>query len=194
MNLEGFNRLVRSIVIRHKLVQIVDLLKKDDLVMDVGCGDRPLSRADVLCDLHMKSNCERGGPIPTDGRPFVVCDAQHLPFRDKAFAFANCCHVLEHLPNPKLGVRELMRVAQAGYIETPTLTREMLSRWVFHRWIVKYEQDKLVFLPNTFPAHDLLHFLSNKFLAWRFLYGTFDELCSFFTLRVYFDSLGLHRL
>jgi hypothetical protein len=42
MNLKRFNRLARPIAIRDKLVQIVDLLKKDYLVSDVGCSDHPL--------------------------------------------------------------------------------------------------------------------------------------------------------
>lgn len=163
-------------------------------VLDIGSGDQPLLRANVLCDLNPKDSSERGGPIHRDGRPFIVCDAQYLPFKDKSFTFASCSHVLEHLSNPELGVKELRRVTKKGYIETPTAVREMLSRWSFHKWVVKYRQGKLLFLPNNFPTHNLPHFLSAKFLFWRLVYGALDEIFPFFALRVYFDGRDLRRL
>lgn len=51
----------------------------------------------------------------TAGRAdFVAADAQHLPFRDGAFDKVLCTEVLEHIPDDKLGIRELFRVAKSG--------------------------------------------------------------------------------
>jgi len=45
---------------------------------------------------------------------FIVADAQHLPFKDGAFDKVLCTEVLEHIPDDKLGIRELYRVAKPG--------------------------------------------------------------------------------
>lgn len=46
----------------------------------------------------------------------VVCDIHSLPFRDKVFSETRCFHVLEHLPNLRLGVSELRRVTNGRII------------------------------------------------------------------------------
>jgi ubiquinone/menaquinone biosynthesis C-methylase UbiE len=45
---------------------------------------------------------------------FIVADAQHLPFKDAAFDKVLCTEVLEHIPDDKLGIRELYRVTKPG--------------------------------------------------------------------------------
>jgi ubiquinone/menaquinone biosynthesis C-methylase UbiE len=45
---------------------------------------------------------------------FIVADAQHLPFKDGTFDKVLCTEVLEHIPDDKLGIRELYRVAKFG--------------------------------------------------------------------------------
>jgi len=43
--------------------------------------------------------------------PDVVCDAEHLPFKNKSFTEVVCSHVLEHLEHPECCLREINRVA-----------------------------------------------------------------------------------
>ena len=40
----------------------------------------------------------------------VIADVQHLPFIRKAFKEIYCFHVLEHVQNPSLALKELIRV------------------------------------------------------------------------------------
>jgi ubiquinone/menaquinone biosynthesis C-methylase UbiE len=42
---------------------------------------------------------------------FVRCDGQFLPFRDGVFDVVRCFHVIEHVLNPFLLLRELVRVS-----------------------------------------------------------------------------------
>jgi ubiquinone/menaquinone biosynthesis C-methylase UbiE len=42
----------------------------------------------------------------------VICDAQRLPFRDKAFTFVHASHILEHLEYPLQALEEFKRVTQ----------------------------------------------------------------------------------
>jgi SAM-dependent methyltransferase len=69
-------------------------------------------------------------------RPLVVADAEELPFRDLAFDFVICSHLLEHVRNPARLLKELQRVARRGYIETPSSVHERLYGNPFHKWLV----------------------------------------------------------
>jgi len=71
------------------------------LTLNVGCGIHSLiSEGYVNCDIKKVAN----------GSTFVLCDGQHLPFRERAFDRVICWHVIEHVKNPKLLLREIIRV------------------------------------------------------------------------------------
>jgi hypothetical protein len=120
----------------------------NDLVLEIGSGHNPKVRADVLCDKYLLNDTERGGSIVTD-RPFVVGDAEALPFSDGAFDYVICTHVLEHAQDVKRFIGELERVARAGYIETPSEVGEWLYGWEYHRWLVNRVAGKLVLRRKT---------------------------------------------
>jgi len=116
-----------------------------DLVLEIGSGDNPKPRSDVLCDKIPEDDTQRGGSIALD-RPFVAADGQYLPFADKSFDYIICCHVLEHAEDPALFLSELMRVGKGGYIETPTEMGERLYGWPYHKWLINLDlSGKLVF-------------------------------------------------
>lgn len=116
------------------------------LVLDVASGDNPHVRADVLCDAHLCDSGERSGRfgLIVDGRPFVFADACRLPFKDKAFDFVVCRHLLEHVADPAVLLEELMRVGRAGYIETPSVLMEKFCALDFHRSTVDLQDGSLV--------------------------------------------------
>lgn len=120
---------------------------KTGLVLEIGSGDNPNPRADILVDKFLFDNTERGGDIVID-RPIVVADAHHLPFRDGVFAYTICSHILEHMDDPVQFVSELTRVSKAGYIQSPSEIAERLFHWSFHRWYVNLVNDTLVLHPR----------------------------------------------
>lgn len=126
-------------------------VKSHDLVLDVGSGDNPHVRADILCDAHLLDSGERSGKFDliVDGRPFVFADACKMPFKDKAFDFIICSHLLEHMRNPADLLEELMRVGKAGHIEAPSSLMEKLYGWSFHRLLVDYGGNSLVIRPKS---------------------------------------------
>jgi SAM-dependent methyltransferase len=71
------------------------------LALDVGCGARSLPGV-VGVEYTLTSGCS------------IVADGAALPFRDGTFAVALSQAVLEHVPEPRLHVRELARVLKPG--------------------------------------------------------------------------------
>jgi hypothetical protein len=121
------------------------------LVLEIGSGDNPNPRSNVLVDRFLGSdNRERGGDLVVD-RPFVVADAHQLPFKDGVFAYSICSHILEHMDDPAQFARELQRTCAAGYIQSPSEIAERLFHWSFHRWYVNLVGDTLVLHPKE-PA------------------------------------------
>lgn len=42
------------------------------------------------------------------------CDVQNLPFKDNTYDIVICNHVLEHVPNDKIAMQEIIRVLKPG--------------------------------------------------------------------------------
>ena len=107
------------------------------LVLDVGSGDKPSWRADVLLDgypdeAHGGQRSGMGSTRVT--RPLFVADAAEMPFADQAFDYVICSHVLEHVPDPGAVIGELTRVARAGYIEVPEAASCKIIDFPSHLW------------------------------------------------------------
>lgn len=118
------------------------------LVLDVGGGDQPHWRADVIVDLYPDeaeaAQRFNGGAARVD-RPLFVADAADLPFNDNTFDYVVCSHTLEHVLDPAGSIRELTRVAQAGYIEVPHAGSAKLLDFPTHLWWCSLEDGVLVF-------------------------------------------------
>jgi len=76
-------------------------------VLDVGCGknkDYPHStpKGTVNCDVRKPLNKLKN---------FVQCDAQYLPFKDNVFDLVYSSHVIEHVDDAFLMLKELIRVS-----------------------------------------------------------------------------------
>ena len=111
-------------------------------VLEVGAGDSPSPRADVLVDFALDPRERWGGKITRDDRPLVVARAEALPFRNKSFDYAIAFHVFEHSEHPEAFLAELQRVASAGYIETPSFWWEHVFPLSVHRLEVAALSDK----------------------------------------------------
>src|SRR2546422_3354129 len=123
-------------------------LKRSDLVMDIGSGDRPHPRANILLERFVENCSQRGGAVVTDDRPLVVGDITALPFLDRSIDYIICSHVLEHMETSDLlekALSELMRVGKRGYIETPSSTFEKMLGAPYHHWYVRRQGEKIVF-------------------------------------------------
>jgi SAM-dependent methyltransferase len=96
----------------------------------------------------------RHGLAAVVDRPVVFADGCRMPFRDKAFDFVIAFHVLEHITRPELFLAELMRVARAGYIETPNVLFERLIPYDVHCLEVMNIGSRLFIHKKSAPATD----------------------------------------
>ena len=115
-----------------------------DLVLDVGSGNDPHPRADLLCDKFVLDDSEREGRLVVD-RPLIGGDLEALPLKSQSIDFVIASHVLEHVKDPAVAIAELQRVAKRGYIETPAEFGGKLMDLPGHRWYVREEAGTLVF-------------------------------------------------
>jgi SAM-dependent methyltransferase len=99
---------------------------RNGIVLDVGSGGNPYPRSDVLLD-RLGGAEHRSGVAMKIDRLAILGDATKLPFKDKSFDFIIASHILEHMPNPEIFLKEIQRVGKAGYIETPSFLCERLS-------------------------------------------------------------------
>ncbi|UCC38792.1 MAG: methyltransferase domain-containing protein [Candidatus Aminicenantes bacterium] len=120
--------MIRRILRSLKIVKVLSI-KKNHLVLEIGSGANPLLRSDVCMDKYpfvTKKHRTSLLHINVDERPFIVGDAQSLPFLNNSFDFIIARHVLEHLVHPDKFIAEIKRVGKAGYIASPSPFIEIL--------------------------------------------------------------------
>lgn len=93
-------------------------------ILDAACGNGRYSRfllrhadADAVLtsfDLSPRMLERARNRLHSERVSHAVADLTRLPYADAAFDAIVCGWVLEHLPDPRLGLRELARVLQSG--------------------------------------------------------------------------------
>ena len=156
-------------------------------ILDVGSGGRPHKDATVLCDAY-EHNEEGGGELTRDGRPFCWVEMNQLPFKESSFAYLYATHVLEHTTEPERLLKELTRVAVAGYIETPSPLAEKLYGWSYHKCTVAFKRGVFVFGPKIAPQGSIdLHRVYATFLPWKAFHKFLDLGLNLLYVRVVFS-------
>ena len=108
-------------------------------VLDIGSGQYPFRLATHLADMHMNETVHRQSTrLIRDGRPMLCFDVSHTPFRDKAWDFVFLSHVIEHVEEPWVALREISRIGKRGYIEAPAKMSDALFNFAkiegLHKW------------------------------------------------------------
>ena len=88
-------------------------------VLDIGCGYGAHKKASVVCDVLDLSKFY-------EDKTFIKLETEILPFKDKEFDFVIASHVLEHVKDIDIFIKELERVSSKGYIEVPTKLEDNL--------------------------------------------------------------------
>lgn len=139
--------------------------KKNDLVIDIGSGDKPFWRANVFLDNLSLDNLQRstyGDTVKGLGN-FVNGDITKTQFKNKVFDFSFCSHLLEHVEKPDLVIQEIVRISKAGYIEVPNGLMEYIQPFPTHLWFVFISKNKLLFIRKGERLHQILTQNSENF-------------------------------
>jgi SAM-dependent methyltransferase len=98
-------------------------------ILEVGGGHDPYAGVTHAVDKFPDNDSQRAGAmLLARGVEFKKGDLESIPFEaNPKFDFVYLSHVLEHAENPERAVAELVRVANAGYVETPSPLREQIA-------------------------------------------------------------------
>jgi SAM-dependent methyltransferase len=135
------------------LKHFADFIGPGKLVVDVGAGYDPWPHATEFVD------CEAWPELAGKKVHALDIELDRLPFADKSVDFLYCRHTIEDLHNPTLLLREMNRVAKAGYIETPSPLAETCrgvdgvqgADWrgyIHHYWMTWSDGQRLNLLPK----------------------------------------------
>lgn len=151
------------------LVQwLANRLPADAKVLEIGPGFIPFPRATMFVDYKDLPG------IPADKKISIDLATEALPFADKSFDFVYCRHVLEDMYNPFLLLREMERVAKAGYIETPSPIAEMgrgvdgasppFRGYHHHRFVIWVHEGELRFV-SKYPIIEYFRFPEEEIIS-----------------------------
>lgn len=105
------------------------------MILDVGCGNYP--KGNVNCDVNKALR-------KIDN--FVLCDGQFLPFKTGSFEIVYSTHVIEHVDNPCLMTKELLRTSKNQIIiYTPHIFSYSSRGIPFFRRLTKFTYHKYAF-------------------------------------------------
>ena len=140
-------------------------VNRSDLVIDIGSGDKPFWRADVYLDKSALGSEQRYSSkgIIKDFGLFVDSDISKTPFKNKTFDFSFCSHVLEHVENPELAIKEIVRISKQGYIEVPNGIMEMICPYQSHLWFIFLIKGELIFIRKSKMLHQALLYNNKEF-------------------------------
>lgn len=129
--------------VKYTKLRRIFSIPKGQRVIDIGGGDGPFPRADVICEKYLSDDVERTSPLGNAGtRALVVGDIENLPFADKSFDFVHCSHILEHTMDPSRAIAEITRIGKRGYIEVPSEYLELAAvSMAAHVWTVIRDAD-----------------------------------------------------
>lgn len=98
-------------------------------ILEIGGGHDPYAGVTHAVDKFPNDDGQRAGAMfVARGVEFREGDLEAIPYPDEPkFDFVYLSHVLEHAPNPERAIAELVRVAKAGYVETPSPLREQIA-------------------------------------------------------------------
>ena len=126
-------------MIRRSSKKFIDKLLENNKswnILDIGCGYTAHKNANIVCDIQDLSHYY-------EDKKFYKLTSNILPFKDKEFDFVIASHVIEHVKDVDIFLKELQRVSSKGYIELPSILEDNL---VFenkndHLWHMEFDDD-----------------------------------------------------
>ncbi|MEI8206784.1 MAG: methyltransferase domain-containing protein [Kiritimatiellales bacterium] len=178
----------------------ITFIKPLDRVLEIGPGASPHPRSDEFLEFAFDTEQERVSqrgdvivPPRFRGRPVYYYSGDRFPFEDGRFDYVICSHVLEHVADPELFLREIFRVGKGcGYLEYPLIPYEYMYDFDVHRQFIKFDPQSWVlrYLPKTETS--LSEFRAVSTLFRRMLQYRWDDLCAA-NKQVFFEGFEFYR-
>lgn len=127
--------------------------RTNKLTLNAGCG------ADWWGDI--RTDVERYSTRylkPTTAN--LIADVHHLPFKNDCFSITRCNHVLEHVDDPRLALKELRRVSNTVIVHVP----------VWHLYSFLIETVSLFYLA-FFRGHEAIQHQLREISRWKERYS-----------------------
>ena len=131
---------------------------KEDFVLEIGAGHIPFHHTKLIIDKYPFDNAERWTDIRRIA-PVLKADAIKLPLADNSVDLLFASHVLEHIDEPERFISEAKRCSKLIYLEFPSLKRELMYAWSFHKWLIEVSGTTLIFFKDDMPQlfNDFFH-------------------------------------
>jgi SAM-dependent methyltransferase len=129
-------------------------IHEKDRVLEIGPGNTPFHRSDVLLELEYASDEDRIKQFGHDqvlqtSKQIVFYNGTKFPFEDNSFDYVICSHVLEHVDDVELFLKEIFRVAKRGYFEYPLLPYDYLYNIGAHLNFLKFDGHKMYLMKKS---------------------------------------------
>jgi ubiquinone/menaquinone biosynthesis C-methylase UbiE len=122
-------------------------------LLKLGHPDAQLTAFDLSHQMLRRARTRLRSPRPN----FIAGDMTQLPFADNSFDCVTCGWVIEHLPDPRPGLREIARVLQPGGSLLLLATEDTFSGSVVsHTWKCR-----------TYSRHELRAACEESGLPWH---------------------------
>jgi len=145
----SFKKLAREIykklyILRPIQDKVIFELPENALLLDVGCGPGNFLQKVIYFRNDIKLfACDIIDVISPELKPLInfnIVDLNNdkLPYNDSMFDLIVCIHVIEHLENPLILMRELYRILKNGgklIVETPSI-RSIFIPSILPNWFV----------------------------------------------------------
>ncbi len=136
-------------------------------ILDVGSGAGQIAKhlldysdpgTQITCtDLSQPMLRRAQRRLKSDRPTFVTADLSCLPFADESFDGVTCGYVIEHLPDPSLGLSEMARVMRVGGRMLLLATEDSFSgAWTSRLWCCR-----------TYNRQELMRLCESLHLKWK---------------------------
>jgi ubiquinone/menaquinone biosynthesis C-methylase UbiE len=102
----------------RKLISMLNV-HKNDVVADIGCEDgyissliAPKCRSIYCVDIDYDMLKKAKSAIKSDNAYFIQSNAENIKINDSTFDRVLCAAIMEHIPNPKKLIDELLRITK----------------------------------------------------------------------------------
>ncbi|MEA3353772.1 MAG: methyltransferase domain-containing protein [Campylobacterota bacterium] len=159
-------------------------INKEDIILEVGPGAYPYYRSDVYIDKFDPNEDvaleQFGGKRLENSKniPHYVTKDGTFAFKDKAFNYVICSHVLEHVPQSQIDLlmNEMQRVSKRGYIEFPSIFFESIYNYDVHLNILDYFENTIYLLDKEDTNFNMIKPFTDVMIKSRKLWKGFEKI------------------